>query len=145
MGIIKFDRYQVIMHPLRAMTGRTTTKAVLTNVFIWICKLAYLSLLLEAYFNFILHFIIKVSTILCLPFAYFRLVEEFSNGSVECVNSEQLENLDFYNLNLDQMLLIYKITISYVIPLSTIIVCYIFMFSKLNNRPNVFKLGPFFI
>jgi len=31
-----FDRYQVIMYPLKAMTLRTTKKAVFTNVFIWI-------------------------------------------------------------------------------------------------------------
>ncbi len=78
-----------------------------------------------------------VSTILCLPFAYYRTVEEFSSDSVECVNSEQIENEIFRELNMDQILLIYKITISYVLPLTTIIVCYVLMFSKLNNRSKV--------
>lgn len=37
-----FDRYQVIMDPFKAMTLRTTKKAVLTNVSIWISNICFM-------------------------------------------------------------------------------------------------------
>ena len=32
------DRYFVIMHPLKVLSTRTKSKAILINVSIWICK-----------------------------------------------------------------------------------------------------------
>jgi hypothetical protein len=36
-----FDRYLVIMHPLKSMTYRTKSRAISINVIIWIGKLSY--------------------------------------------------------------------------------------------------------
>ncbi len=91
---------------------------------------------------------------MCLPFAYYRLLVEFPNNNIMCHNSDEIDHIAFiifdHEVTVDEILLIYKISISYIIPLSTIIICYVLMFIKLNQRSKVMyrkrtqKSGQFF-
>ena len=78
---------------------------------------------------------------MCLPFAYYRLLEIFPNNDIMCHNSEDLDLIAFtmfkHEVTIDEILLMYKISISYIIPMSTIIICYFLMFIKLNERSKV--------
>jgi hypothetical protein len=78
---------------------------------------------------------------MCLPFAYYRLLEQFPNNNIMCHNSDEIDHIAFiifdHEVTVDEILLIYKISISYIIPLSTIIICYVLMFIKLNQRSKV--------
>ena len=97
------------------------------------------------FFNILIF--VKVSICLSLPLAYFRNLETFYDKNDEnpikyCMSSQIVEttqiNLFFMEMNLNQLFTLYPILISYVLPLLTIIICYLIMIKKLSTeQPNV--------
>ena len=79
---------------------------------------------------------------LSLPHGYYRVLEiSNEDNSSYCVNSKDLTetNIKFYffDLNLEQFNLLYTIIIAYVIPLISIVVCYLIMMNKLRKEKPV--------
>jgi len=118
-----FDRYLVIMHPLKALSLRSKSKVILQNILIWI-----------------------FSIVLCAPRAYFRTVESDDDNKRTCVHSATVYDTMFdlggdYKIDFDQFFVLYTILVSYALPLLIIVICYIIMINKLNRKdPTVRKL-----
>ena len=74
---------------------------------------------------------------LSVPHGYYR---KFEAGV--CMNSKSLEEviigLPFLTLSLDRLIYLYTVTIAYIIPLVSIVVCYLIMMNKLRKeKPEV--------
>lgn len=74
-----------------------------------------------------------------MPHGYYRVLEKsHEDNSSYCVNSNDLTETSikfyFFDLNLEQFNLLYTIIIAYVIPLISIVVCYLIMMNKLRKE-----------
>nr|QVK45766.1 G protein-coupled receptor [Proales similis] len=114
------DRYLAICHPLRAISIRTKRKAVIFNITIWIS-----------------------STALSLPHGYYRVLEKsYFDGSLLCLSSRELEKPIIslpgsITITHNMLNSLYTICIAYLIPFTTIVVCYVKMVSKLRQDKRV--------
>ena len=115
------------MYPLKALSFRSKKKVILANIFIWI-----------------------ISIILSLPQGYYRHLETFDaqpDPVKICTTSPLLQqkNITIFHLeiNMEQFFVLYTILVSYVLPLLTIVFCYLIMIKKIySEKRNVsfFKL-----
>ena len=80
---------------------------------------------------------------LSLPHGYYRIIEHSSEfhpneTNIYCANSKFLDepfvNFYFIKFSLEQINLIYTIVISYIIPLTSIVICYAIMMNKLRKE-----------
>jgi hypothetical protein len=80
-----------------------------------------------------------VSITLSIPHGYYRVLEKSNvDNSSFCTNSKVLEetkiNLYFTIIDLDLFNSLYTILIAYIIPFTSIVICYIIMINKLRKE-----------
>ena len=75
------------------------------------------------------------------PHGYYRIIEVIDNESF-CMNSRDLNEItiiekEYIKIDLNQFNLLYTIIIAYIIPLISIVTCYLIMITKLIKEKPV--------
>ena len=83
-----------------------------------------------------INFSILVSIGLSFPHGYYRIYKTDVNGTGPgfCDNSEVVKSEKIGTINLDQFILLYTIIFAYILPLSSILLCYSIMIKRLSKE-----------